>query len=993
MPNIRNTHTPKQTDLQPGRTTIAWVGAQDVMSLDLWLGAVDAAREHNANLIYFAAEALHSPIDFEMQTNILYDLIGMDNVDGMMSWTSSVASHLLPEESRQFFERYRPLPMVGFGIAVEGIPCVLLDNYQGMYDAVTHLIEVHGYRRIACIRGPEGHPEAEARYRAYTDALTQHALACDPDLIALGTFEPEWASAAAANAITGWLDKRKIKLDAVVTATDMMACAAVEALQARGLRIPHDVAVVGFDDIPKAQSLTPPLTTVRQPFYEMGRRAADLLFVQIDGETVPERVLIPARLVARQSCGCGDPLLIQAAAGRINVRKHKSSFLLATRRNRICAEMVHAMDPNFSGTAAENMAGWAESLLAAFAVDVAQGSSGAFLSALDEILRQMIAGGGNVAACQSFLSTMRRRILPELDDRDVLARAEDLWQQARIAVGQAAQRVKEYQGFQQTEQANRLREIGARLITTFDVQKLTDILREQLPYLGIGSCYLALYENPQPYTYPQSAPQWSRLILAYNERGRVELEPSGRRFRSRDLIPNGVFPQTTPDSLVLEPLYFQDEQIGFVLFAVGPRDHSIYGALRVEISSALQGALLLQRVQERSDEVARQKYILDTFIANVPDSIYFKDRDSRFIRSNQAHARLFGVTDPAELVGMSDFDLYPHDEVAPRYEQEQEIIRTGQPLLNFEESNVQDSWTLTTKMPLRDEHGDIIGTFGISRDITELKKAQRAVQQAYSEIHALNNQLRQENVRMSAELHVVKQLQQMILPRSSELSDISGLDVVGYMQPSDEVGGDYYDVLLHDDVLHIGIGDVTGHGLESGVIMLMTQAAIRTLIEHGETDPVKFVNTLNRLIYKNIERMGADKNLTFALVQYHQGQLKLVGQHEDLLVIRQGGRIERVNTMNLGFPVGLEPEISQWVKAATITLNAGDGLVLYTDGVTEAENGDRQQYGLERLCAVVSQHWDEPAEAIKQAVVADVMAYIGAHKIYDDITLVVLKQQ
>jgi serine phosphatase RsbU (regulator of sigma subunit) len=246
---------------------------------------------------------------------------------------------------------------------------------------------------------------------------------------------------------------------------------------------------------------------------------------------------------------------------------------------------------------------------------------------------------------------------------------------------------------------------------------------------------------------------------------------------------------------------------------------------------------------------------------------------------------------------------------------------------------------------------------------------------------------------MSAELNVARKLQEMILPPSEELHQIEGLEIVGFMQPADEVGGDYYDVLEENGLIHIGIGDVTGHGLESGVLMLMTQTAIRTLVEHGETDSIAFINTLNRTIYKNVRRMGADKTLTFALIDYLDGQLKIVGQHEEILVVRQGGQVERVNTIDLGFPIGLKAEIEKWVASATISLQPGDCVILYTDGITEAENLEKKLYGVERLCDVVSRHWDKSAEEIKQAVIDDVLWYIGEQKFYDDLTLVVFKQK
>ena len=264
--------------LKNGRPTIGWLGYEDVNAFNLWSGVAAVAQEHDANLIYFDIDALNSPVGFRAQSNILYDLAGRENIDGLISWQSSVVSYLTPDEAKQFFRRYAPLPIVGVGIAVEGVPSVLLDNYQGMYDVIAHLIEVHGCRRIAFIRGPEGHPEAEERYRAYAEALTRYDISFENNLVAPGTFEIEWASSIATEAISRFFDRQSVNVEAVVAATDAMACAALEALRARGLRVPDDVAVVGFDDIPKAECSTPPLTTARQPFYEMGRQAAEVLF-------------------------------------------------------------------------------------------------------------------------------------------------------------------------------------------------------------------------------------------------------------------------------------------------------------------------------------------------------------------------------------------------------------------------------------------------------------------------------------------------------------------------------------------------------------------------------------------------------------------------------------------------------------------------------------------------------------------------------------------
>ena len=266
---------------------------------------------------------------------------------------------------------------------------------------------------------------------------------------------------------------------------------------------------------------------------------------------------------------------------------------------------------------------------------------------------------------------------------------------------------------------------------------------------------------------------------------------------------------------------------------------------------------------------------------------------------------------------------------------------------------------------------------------------------ANSQIMNLNKQLTSENSRLKAEVEITRRLQQMLLPKDHELSDVLSLDITGFMNPAEEVGGDYYDVLQEAGRIKIGIGDVTGHGLESGVLMLMVQTAVRTLLISDEKDPVRFMDILNRTIYANVQRMDSDKNLTLLLLDYNQltGNMRLSGQHEEAIILRQNGQLEMVDTLKLGFPIGLEENIHDFVSEVDIKLEPGDVVVLYTDGITEAFNAAREQYGLTRLCEVIKCNHERSSAEIKQAVIENLRDFVGEQKVYDDVTLVVLKQR
>jgi two-component system, sensor histidine kinase ChiS len=253
--------------------------------------------------------------------------------------------------------------------------------------------------------------------------------------------------------------------------------------------------------------------------------------------------------------------------------------------------------------------------------------------------------------------------------------------------------------------------------------------------------------------------------------------------------------------------------------------------------------------------------------------------------------------------------------------------------------------------------------------------------------------LKSENTRLATELDILRRIQQMVLPKDSELALVEGLEISGFMESAAEVGGDYYDVLTDTGRVKIGIGDVAGHGLESCLLMIMLQTAVRTLQNSNETNSVRFLDILNRTIYANIERMQSSKHITLTLLDYDQGLLTIRGQHEDIILVRADGTLEKIDTFDLGFPLGLEEDISPFINEAKVTLNYGDVLVLYTDGITEAENMNREFYGWERLCNIVQTHHQESAEQIRYAVINDVNQYIGQQKVFDDITLIVLKKK
>jgi LacI family transcriptional regulator len=179
------------------------------------------------------------------------------------------------------------------GVTLHG---VFVDNTRGAYEAVAHLIAL-GHRRIAHIAGLPVH-STPLRLEGYRHALEDHGISFEQSLIRFSNFQAEGGREAAATLLA-----QRERPTAVFAGNDLMALGVIQAAWEASLRVPEDVAVVGFDDIPLAASLVPPLTTVAQPIAEIGRVAVSMLVSLIEGREIQQRVVLPCILRVRHSCG------------------------------------------------------------------------------------------------------------------------------------------------------------------------------------------------------------------------------------------------------------------------------------------------------------------------------------------------------------------------------------------------------------------------------------------------------------------------------------------------------------------------------------------------------------------------------------------------------------------------------------------------------------------------------------------------------------------
>jgi DNA-binding LacI/PurR family transcriptional regulator/signal transduction histidine kinase len=501
-------------------------------------GIERAVRARGANLVVFTAEG--SP-------NGVASLAARPNIDGLVVFSASLIPSLRREGVERFCRERKGLPMVSLNVPIEGVATVTVDADQGLGQAIDHLIRVHGRRRIAFVQGPPDSPDAQARYRIYRRVLEKNGIDVDPSLVT--PLHPQgFCTQAGVDGVRVLFDEKKTRPDAIVAANDATAIGALEALEAHGIRVPSDIALVGFDDVEEAHAVTPPLTTVRQPLSDQGSLAAELVMALVRGERVAESTSLCSTLVVRRSCGCFP------------------------------SEIEHlAAEPTQERMAPARM------LARALEQELVEGHRHAFLDTFDEVLSDAMWAEEPPSELHRILSGARQQALAGLaPDPRLRTGAENLVHQGRLLLANAAQRTGQRARLDEKRHAWEAFDLLTELTRTTRLSEIADTLGRKLLHLDVRTCLVSRFDASTASDVEPTA----RLLVRVSD-GSAEHYPEGIRYPRAELAPRGMLPDGRPFTLIVAPIEDHAEHLGVVACELPIGKAALYDPLRWQLGAAL----------------------------------------------------------------------------------------------------------------------------------------------------------------------------------------------------------------------------------------------------------------------------------------------------------------------------------------------------------------------------------------------------------------------
>jgi sigma-B regulation protein RsbU (phosphoserine phosphatase) len=367
--------------------------------------------------------------------------------------------------------------------------------------------------------------------------------------------------------------------------------------------------------------------------------------------------------------------------------------------------------------------------------------------------------------------------------------------------------------------------------------------------------------------------------------------------------------------------------------------------------------------------------------------VYFKDADGRFIKVGTTFAERLNLARPEEAVGRTDFDFFTESQARQARDDERQVMSTGRPLLGRREARTlpdgRTAWMMTSKLPLRDAAGRIIGTFAVSEDITPLVKTQQSLRSSETRLRALTA----DRILMECDLIHARSILDSLLPE--KLPAHPRLKIKLHYKPMQSIGGDFVALpALPAGTLGVFLGDLMGHGVAAALhLALLKFLSDRLLVTFG-TDPKAYLEHLNRQVRKQMRQTFICG--MYGLFQFREGRESGVlevagaGHHGPLVHRADTGALELVR---LGGNAALGILDSYETATVRITLRPRDRVYLFTDGLYEAFNGKREILGMERLIGIFRATRDRSLDGAFAHVLKEVDAFRAGTPVNDDVVL------
>jgi sigma-B regulation protein RsbU (phosphoserine phosphatase) len=441
-----------------------------------------------------------------------------------------------------------------------------------------------------------------------------------------------------------------------------------------------------------------------------------------------------------------------------------------------------------------------------------------------------------------------------------------------------------------------------------------------------------------------------------------------------------------------------DEEIAARTLWVGAQDYLLKPQLTAPVLiNTVRKALARHYCQLTHNH---ELFLLQTLMNSISDTVYFKDTGSRFLMVNRAQAKRLGLTDPQQAVGKSDADFFSSPHACQALADELAIMRTGQPMEGIEESETWPdgsvTWVSTTKMPLRNQAGRIIGTYGISREITKRKVAELALAEKTAQLHKKNQQIEDE-LKMARELQIAM-LPQNFPAVSPDFTETEGLKFFSFYIPSGAVSGDFFDVVpISKTAVGIFICDVMGHDVRAALVTAMLRALVEDFSLKA-ADPGELLAEINRALFKVFRQAGTTMFATafYLVADVAKGQLTYASAaHPNPLLLQRREHQVEVLGPDVGGKKGPALGLFRDSKFPTCRrpMHEEDVVVLYTDGMIEEEGPNKEIFSQERLAETIRQLAALPTKELLGKTLEEIRKFSGQPEFSDDVCLLGVEVQ